>query len=204
MTKEAKILIAIMVIVVGGGLFAALSGGPAVNKSELLARENSHRSGNGTVQVVEFGDYQCPACAQAHPIVTRLQEEYQGKITFIFRNFPLSSHQNALPSAEAAEAAGAQGKYWEMHDKLYENQEEWSGMVDPASIFIGYATDLGLDIDTFKHDYGAKKYLDFISNDQTDGYKLGVQSTPTFFVNGKRQRSFDYDTLKNAIETELK
>ncbi len=204
MTKEAKILIAIMVIVVGGGLFAALSGGPAVNKSELLARENSHRSGNGTVQVVEFGDYQCPACAQAHPIVTRLQEEYQGKITFIFRNFPLSSHQNALPSAEAAEAAGAQGKYWEMHDKLYENQEEWSGTVDPASIFIGYATDLGLDIDTFKHDYGAKKYLDFISNDQTDGYKLGVQSTPTFFVNGKRQRSFDYDTLKNAIETELK
>jgi protein-disulfide isomerase len=204
MTKEAKILIAIMVVVVAGGLFAALSGGPAVNKSELLARENSYRSGNGTVEVVEFGDYQCPACAQVHPTVTRLQEEYEGRITFIFRNFPLSSHKNALPSAEAAEAAGAQGKYWAMHDMLYENQDEWSGVADPMGIFIGYATDLGLDIDTFRHDYGAKKYLDSISNDQSDGYRLGVQGTPTFFVNGKQQRSFDYDALKNAIEAELK
>lgn len=204
MTKEAKILIAIMAVVIGGGLFAVLSGGPPVNKTEVVARADSHKKGDGPVQVVEFADYQCPACGQAHPIVKQLMDEYEGKITFIFRNFPLPQiHPNAVRAAKAAEAAGAQGKYWEMNDMLYENQQEWENVLDPSGIFTRYATAIGLDSGAFKKDYADKKYDEVISKDQSDGYKLGVQGTPTFFINGKQQKAFDYDALKNAIETEL-
>jgi protein-disulfide isomerase len=204
MTREAKILIAIMVVIVGGGLFAIFSSSkPTTHSSEALVRQDSHKLGDGKVQVVEFGDYQCPACGQAYPVTKQLISDYQGKITFIFRNFPLPMHPNALPAAEAAEAAGAQGKFWEMHDKLYETQDEWSGVLDPTNAFTHYASDLGIDADKFKQDIIAKKYQDIISKDQSDGYSLGVQGTPTFFVNGKQQSAFDYDSLKNAIDAEL-
>lgn len=205
MTKEAKILIAIMIVIVGGGLFAIFSSSqPPAHASEMLVRQDSHTRGDGKVQVVEFGDYQCPACAQVHPIVKKLEEEYQGKITFVFRNFPLPSHENALAAAEAAEAASVQGKYWEMHDTLYETQSEWKGVLDPTNVFTHYASELGLNADIFKQDITAKKYQTFILKDQSDGYALGVHGTPTFFIDGKQQRAFDYDSLKVAIDAELR
>src|SRR5690606_4714485 len=90
-----------------------------------LVREDSRKVGSGEVQVVEFGDYQCPACAQVNPDVEKLKEEFKDDITFVFRNFPLPMHPNAQVAAEAAEAAGSQEKYWEMHNKLFETQDQW-------------------------------------------------------------------------------
>src|SRR4051794_37083621 len=120
MSREAKILTGILLVVVAlmVGIFALTNGGevaqtPAVDSSKLVAAD-SHKTGTGNVTVVEFGDYQCPACGAAYPTTKKLLDEYNGKITFVFRNYPLTMHANAPEAAEAAEAAAAQGKFWEM------------------------------------------------------------------------------------------
>lgn len=208
MSKESKIILLITGLVIAG--IAILISFVNANQMdpaaimEKIVREDSHSIGTGDVQVVEFGDFQCPACAQAHPDVKKLKEEFDGKITFVFRNFPLPGHANARPAAEAAEAAAAQGKYWEMHDMLFETQSQWSSLADPTSIFAQYAEALELDKDKFVEDVTSEANKDRISEGQSDGYAVGVTGTPTFFINGKKQSSFDYETLKSAIEAELK
>lgn len=170
-----------------------------------LVKSDSHTLGTGKVQVVEFGDYQCPACGQAYPITKQILSEYGDKITFVFRNFPLPQlHPNAEAGAEAAEAANAQGKFWEMHDMLYENQDSWSDVSDPTDIFVSYASTLGLDTAKFKKDITSKAYDKYIQSDVSDGYSLGITGTPTFYINGKQQASYDYNTLKSAIQAALK
>lgn len=207
MSKESKIIL--LVAGLAAGAIAVLiafvnSGGmDAAAIMERVVNDDSHIVGEGPVQVVEFGDYQCPACAQAHPTVERLKEEFEGRITFIYSHFPLPGHPNAQPAAEAAEAAGAQGKFWEMHNKIYETQSQWSMIADPTSLFAQYAEELELDKDQFVNDVTAKAHKDRISSNQSDGYAVGVTGTPTFFINGKKQSQFDYDTLKSAIEAEL-
>ena len=207
MSKESKIILLVAAVIVAAvGILIAFVNANQMDPAtimEKVVRENSRRAGSGSVQVVEFGDYQCPACAQSNPTVSKLKEEFEGKITFVYRNFPLPGHQNAWPSAEAAEAAGDQGKFWEMHDILYANQSQWSALADPTTMFAEYARELNLDIDRFTKSVTNKANKERISNDQSDGYAVGVSGTPTFFINGKRQSSFDYDSLKKAIEAEL-
>ena len=209
MTREAKILSAIFGVIVIGmvAIFAFAGGGgsTADNNSETvdqskLVRPDSHKIGTGSVQVVEFGDYQCPACAAAEPNVQKLKQEMGDKITFVYRNFPLPIHKNAMPAAEAAEAAGAQGKYWEMHTKLFTTQTEWENLPNPVDKFAEYAKELGLDADRLKKEVEENKYVDFINQDKRDGDDVGVSATPTFYVNGKKAESFDYATLKGMIE----
>lgn len=211
MRTENKIWLGIALVAVGlmVGVFVAGNrvGNPASTPNadnEKLVRGNSHKQGAGKVTVVEFGDYQCPACGQAHPHLKQLQTAFPGKITFVFRNFPLPQHKNALISAEVAEAAGAQGKYWEMHDKLYENQEDWSELDNPLDVFMGYAKDLGLNIDDMKSAVDTKKFAGFINADKADGDALNLSGTPSIFVNGRQTDSFDYDTLKAATDEALK
>lgn len=207
MSKESKIILGVAAIVIAA--MAVLI--TFVNSSQLdsaaimekIVTADSHSVGSGSVQVVEFGDYQCPACAQSHTTVNKLVEEYGDKITFVFRHFPLPGHPNAQPAAEAAEAAAAQGKFWEMHDVLFENQSQWSSLADPTTIFAGYAEKIGIDRDKFADDIAANAAKDTISKGQSDGYAVGVTGTPTFFVNGKKQSQYDYDSLKSAIEAEL-
>lgn len=211
MSNEAKILTAILVVVVGGmiGLFALAGGGgdpaPVGDKSKII-RDNSYKTGSGDIQLVEFGDYQCPACGSVHPTIKQLLKDYEGKITFYFRNFPLTNiHKNALAGAEAAEAAGAQSKYWEMHDKLYETQKDWSDLADPTDVFVGYAKDLGLDADKFKTEIVAKKYQTIIDQDAADATALNVQATPTFFFNGEQYTgNSSYASLRDEVEKRLK
>lgn len=208
MSKESKIILLVAALVAVAitvlVLFVNASRMDPAAIMEKIVRDDSHRYGTGEVYLVEFGDYQCPACAQAHPYVETLKEEYKDKMVFVFRNFPLPGHANAQPAAEAAEAAAAQGKFWEMHSKLFETQSQWSSLADPSSIFKQYAEELGVDADRFVNDITSRAHKDFISSDQSDGYAVGVSGTPTFFVNGKQQSSFDYDSLKRAIEAELK
>lgn len=211
MSRESKILIAILVIVVGGliALFALAnrdSSSPTqVDKTKLL-NDASHKQGAGPVQVVEFGDFQCPACGAAHPNVKQLLKDFDGKVAFYFRNYPLTNiHPNALAAAEAAEAAGDQNKYWEMHDKLYEAQTEWSTLSNPTDKFVEYATALGLDAEKFRQAVVAAKFKTTIEKDQADGTSLDLQATPTFFINGqKHEGGHDYPTLRKAVEEQLK
>lgn len=216
MTQEAKIIagigIATLAIIVGGvfvlGKSNQSSGNPLpkITDEKLLIAEDSYKiaTDSAKVTIVEFGDYQCPACGAAHPIVKQILNDYPGKITFVFRNFPLPMHNNGKISAEAAEAAGAQGKFWEMHDKLYETQNAWAETANPINIFLDYAKALGLDTNKFKEDVGGNKYVGRINKDLTDGDKLGVNSTPTFFINGERLVGApNYNSLKNKIDSQL-
>lgn len=207
MSKESKVILAIAALVIAAIviLITFVNTGQADPNAikEKIIRADSHSIGSGKVTVVEFGDFQCPACGQAFPYVSKLKDEFKDKITFVFRNFPLPMHPNAQPAAEAAEAAAAQGKFWEMHDKLFENQSQWSSLADPTSVFTLYAEQLGLDKDKFAKDVQSDANAERISKDQSDGYAVGVSGTPTFFINGKQQSQFDYDSLKKAIEAEL-
>lgn len=209
MTKESKIILSIigLVLVAGIALVTYINSTGITNSptamAEKLVRDDSHKEGTGKIQVVEFGDYQCPACGQAYPTTKKLIGEFGDKITFVFRNFPLPMHANAQAAAEAAEAANAQGKFWEMHDKLYVSQDAWSSLYDPTDMFVSYAKDLGLDTDKFKKDVTDKANEKYIEQDKSDGYALNISGTPTFYINGKVQSAFDYDSLKKAIEAEL-
>ena len=140
------------------------------------------------VVLVEYGDFQCPGCAAAHPNVKTLLEEYGDRISFVFRNFPLTSiHPNARAASAAAEAAGQQGSYWEMHDLIYENQTTWANQNpnERLATFRGYAGQLGLDLTQFEADYASDAVNQKISFDQALGTKQNVDSTPTFFLNGE-------------------
>jgi protein-disulfide isomerase len=214
MTKEIKIMIGIAVVVIIGGvlLFTTSNSTPAevgapVDNSQLI-RSNSHMTGkaDAKVTIVEFGDYECPACAAAEPVVERLRTEYKDnpEVNFVFRNFPLPQHRKAMVSAEAAEAAGEQGKFWEMSDAIYINQAKWIGSNDHMAVFERLAQELGLNVDQFKQSIAQEKYSEVIRADKQDGDSLGVNSTPTFFINGVKTSSFQYDELKSKIEEQLK
>ena len=192
--QEAKGLIITGIITVAilvGGIFLLSKAGnsqqntPAANP-KLLIREDSYQTSSTSAQVtiVEFGDYECPACAQVNPIIKQVIKDYQDKVNFVFRNYPLPQHKNALIAAFAAHAAGEQGKFWEMHDKLYETQNDWSQSSSPLDIFADCAKSLDLDLDKFKSDVSSKKYQDKINQDVSDGNNLNITATPTFYING--------------------
>lgn len=213
MTTEVKTIvgIGIIVVILAFGVFLMSSSNsqtrPTVADQNLLIKDTSHQTASAStkVTVVEFGDYQCPACAQAHPIVKKILNDYQGKINFVSRNFPLPQHKNGLVAAEAAEAAGNQDKFWEMHNKLYETQDSWAELDNPVETFVQYAKDLNLDSVKFKQDITANKYSDIISSDKADGVALGVNATPTFFINGEKVASvLTYQEFKNKIDPLLK
>jgi protein-disulfide isomerase len=149
------------------------------------------------VTLVEYGDYQCPYCGQAYPIVKRVQKHFGKTLRFVFRNFPLrEAHPHAESAAETAEYAGAHGKFWEMHDLLFENQER---LGEP--LYLELAKKLGLDAAAFRQSLADGQYRNRVDSDFTGGVRSGVNGTPTFFINGERHDGpFDYDTLSHAIQ----
>jgi protein-disulfide isomerase len=161
--------------------------------------ERDHAQGpqDAPVTLVEYGDYECPYCGQVYPVTKQLQERLGDRLRFVFRNYPLDSvHPRARPAAEAAEAAGSQGKFWEYHDVLYENQQD----LDDESL-KRYAADLGLDEDRFEEDLAEHRYLERIEEDLLSGIQSRVEGTPMFFINGVRYESaYDFETLLAALE----
>jgi protein-disulfide isomerase len=139
-----------------------------------------------SVKLIEYSDFQCPSCAKASGMLTELLKQDAGKIALVYRNFPLREiHPQANLAAQAAEAAGKQGKFWEMHDKLFESQISWAENRGAKDIFVSYAKDLGLDLNQFKKDLNAKEVRGLVQADYLSGLEQGISSTPTFFVNGK-------------------
>jgi protein-disulfide isomerase len=141
------------------------------------------------VTLEEFGDYQCPPCGALHPTLKKLKQEFGPNLNFVFRNLPLSTmHKNALEAAQAAEAARVQNHFWEMHDLLYENQDLWKDDINPRTIFIKFASDLGLDIARFVRDMDEKQVKMRIEADQFAAAELGINGTPTLLINGRKLR----------------
>jgi protein-disulfide isomerase len=148
----------------------------------VSARDHAAGPDDAPVTLVEYGDYECPHCGRAHPVVKAVQRELEGQLRFVFRNFPLAeAHPHALLAAQAAEAAGAQGRFWEMHDMIFEHQDA----LEPQDI-VGYAELIGLDIAQFERDLEAGTYAKKVRDDFRSGVRSGVNGTPTFFVNGER------------------
>lgn len=207
MPKDTKIIIGVIVAtlaIIVGGIFLTSkspSGETATPNPEILIGKNSYKvvAPNEKDVLVEFGDLQCPACAAYHPFILQAKEEFKDSLTYVFRNFPLTQHKNAIPAAYALEAAGLQGKYWEMQDKLYGTQEEWSDLSDSVSKFSEYAKVLGLDETKFKSDMDSSEIKDKVKADYADGIILKVDSTPTFFLNGVKITFQNYEQLKNLI-----
>jgi protein-disulfide isomerase len=199
-------------LMVGGIVWLAMITGPKIptgpvpGVNEVVAADHLFGKADSNVTLIEYGDFQCPACGAYHPVVKQVADAYKDKIRIIFRNFPLSqAHVNAIIGAHAAEAAGKQNKYWEMHDKLYENQKEWSeGSASTARSDIeGYAKALGLNFDQFKQDIDSDEIAAKVDTDYASGVKSGVNSTPTFFLNGSKISPQSYDDFKRSIDKEL-
>jgi protein-disulfide isomerase len=161
--------------------------------------KKDHQTGNsqGTITLVEYGDYQCPHCGIAHPFLKRLLKEFED-LRLVFRNFPLQdAHPAAMISAQAAEAASKQGKFWEMHDKIYEHQTRLSD-----AFLVKAADELRLDSKQFLADMESDEISARIEADFEDGIVSGVDGTPSFFLNGVKLNSYDetYDSLALAVE----
>jgi protein-disulfide isomerase len=178
-------------VIIFGGIFIVSqnSSGGGSSGSSNNGSPTNHIEGKGQkkVTLVEYGDYQCPICGAYYQPLKLVFDKYSNDIYFQFRNLPLISiHQNAFAAARAAEAAGMQNKYWEMHDALYENQNSWSSSSNPLNIFQSYAKSLGLNVNQFKADYASSKANDAINADLSAFKKTGKQqATPTFFLDGQ-------------------
>jgi Na+:H+ antiporter, NhaA family len=159
--------------------------------TEPTGAEPPHIRGNANapVTVEEFADFQCPSCGAYYPELKKIESEFGERLRVIFRERPLiPPHEHALIAAQAAEAAGLQGRFWEMHDKLYENQKTWSEANDLVPIFVDYAKQIGIDTDRFMKDLNGEAVATRIFQDGKRAHALNVNSTPTFFVNGKEAK----------------
>lgn len=213
MNKEVK-GIAITIGLVFVGLVALVIFSPKTdntlnpeNFDEKLYSESAYNTGNtdAIVQIVEFGDYQCPGCAAVHSYTEELLSNYTAdQVNLSFRHFPLSGHANAIISAEAAESAGAQGKFWEMHDLLYVNQNEWANERNPLEIYKKYAQNLELDVERFVSDIENDVYREKISSDLADGLAINVRWTPSIYVDGELLTELpSLEEFKSIIDTKL-
>ncbi|MGD0330378.1 MAG: DsbA family protein [Nitrososphaeria archaeon] len=171
-------------------------------KLTIPVGERDHVNGppNAPITLVEYGDFECPHCGRTYPIVKRLQEHLDGKLRFVFRHLPISTvHSHAKKAAEAAEAAGSQGKFWEMHDQLFEHQDT----LDDENL-RRYAIAVGLDIKRFDQEMKSNLYAPKVHEDFINGVKSGVNGTPTFFINGLRYNGPpSFEALLEAIMKEI-
>lgn len=166
-------------------------------KNPVTPTDHSQGPEDAPATLVEYGDYQCPHCGHAHSIVKRVQKHFGKQVRFVFRNFPLSQiHPEAEGAAETAEFAAAHGKFWEMHDLLFENQEQLSD-----SLFLQLAKKLKLPIDAMESALESGEFATRVGSDFSGGVRSGVNGTPTFFINGRRHDGpFEYPDLVAAIE----
>lgn len=192
MGKSFWAILAVIIIAgVGLILFSGTDNDTAndATSSEILAvQESDHKQGpsGASVSLIEYTDFQCPACGAVFPVVEQMLLEFGDQIEFVSRHFPLTSiHPNAMAAHRSAQAASNQGMFWEMHDMLFERQQAWSTSTDVNRIFEGYAGELGLDLEQFTTDAASEEVSKVINASISGGTAVGVQGTPTFFINGE-------------------
>ncbi len=202
------------VLIIAGLAFAIIKNSnnqsDTTNKSDLKINSVSSSDwvkGNkeSKIVLVEYSDFQCPACGTYYPLVNQLADEFKDKIAVVYRHFPLKSiHRNAEPAALAAESAGRQGKFWEMHNALFDNQKEWSDKINSSEYFIKYAGGLNIDVDKFKTDLSSQELKNKVKNDLASAEENNLDHTPTFFLNGKEISPRSYEEFKQIISSEIK
>lgn len=198
----AVAVVAVVVALLAGGDGPAAA--PATDRDDRLVRADSQilSQGDTDTTFVEFLDFECEACRAAHPAIEELREMYGDRVTFVVRNFPL--HENSEGAAQAAEAAAAQGEFEAMYDLLFETQPEWGEKSSSQrDVFFGFAEDLGLDMDEFEAVYDADETIELIRRDKADGMELGVEGTPSFFLNGEQIQPSSFEELTAEIDAAL-
>jgi protein-disulfide isomerase len=198
LTSESKILIAIVgvtILIIALASMVLTKPTPILTKADLVTKTAYTRGNpNAKTYLVEFSDFQCPACLALKPTVDEIIKTNETKLLFAYRNFPLDQHPFSHQSAKAAEAAGRQGKYWEMFDLLFTNQDKFSD-----ALFPQLADQLGLDRTKFAADMNDPTINNIILDDIAAGTKFGIDATPTFFLNGQKLTINSYSDLKNAV-----
>lgn len=179
---------------------------PEINK--VKTTDHTRWSKENKNLLIEYSDLQCPACKNFHDILNSYEAtggadtSITNKVTLVFRHFPLTSiHLNSLSASYAAEAAGLQNKFWEMTDALFEKQAEWSSLPNPKDYFITVAKSLKLDTDQFSKDMGSQEVKNKVQADISEGDSIGVNSTPTFFLNGKKLKFNTLNEFKNLLKS---
>lgn len=193
------IIVVLVVVLIGGSVWYSNSVSKSYDEGVTVS---AHEKGklDSTVVVTEFSDFQCPACGNFEPIVDEMFAKYGDKIKFEYKHFPLPMHQFAPIASRAAEAAGQQGKFFEYHDVLFKNQDEWSKSTNPTGLFVKYATNMGLDVTKFKNQMQAPSLEAYIKADMAQGQKQGVTGTPTFFLNGVKMNLTTADDFIKQID----
>ncbi len=181
-----------------GGIFVVLVGlififsgssatiSPPLEIDKINPHDHVEGNASSTVVIIEYADFQCPACRSYYPVVKQMVSEFGPKVAFVFRHYPLTQHLNAELAARAAEAAGLHGKFWGMHNLLYEKQDEWADKSDFLPLFESYTLLLGISKDQFDADFNSKAVKDFVRAERSYGNSIGIQGTPTFYINGNK------------------
>ena len=195
-------IIGIITIVLFGG--AVLLSSAAADRNNEGVEIVPHITGNpdAAVTLVEYSDFECPACSQFQPVLEQVLEQYGDQLSFEYRNFPLyladpRMHRHSVVAAMAAEAAGQQGKFFEYHNLLFANQSEWAAATNPSTFFLQYADELGLDLPTFKRHVNSSMLMDRIKSDFASGIERQISGTPTLFLNGEMMQ---FETFQEFIE----
>lgn len=199
LTGESKVLLGILVVTVVIVALAAVvmtKPAPTIAKSDLVPK-GAHTKGNPDAKtyLVEFSDFQCPACLAAKPVVDAVVKKHGNNLLFVYRNFPLDQHPFSHKAAQTAEAAALQGKYWEMYDALFANQADFAD-----TLFPNLAKQLGLDEKKFADDFKAATTADIVTKDQQAGTSFGVNATPSFFLNGQKLDIATFDDIARAVD----
>ncbi len=197
----------IAVLLIGGAVWYSSQANEMYNEGVEV---KAHIKGNpdAAVKLVEYSDFQCPACAAFQPVIAEILAEYGDRMSFEYRHFPLSQiHRLAEPAARAAEAAGQQGKFYEYHDLLFQNQTNWSNSTNPAQFFVQYATELGLDVEEFTRMQRSSILRAHVQSQFNEARAAGFSGTPSFLLNGQPMQFSTFDEFRaqiiNAIDPSI-
>ncbi|MBI3385714.1 thioredoxin domain-containing protein [Candidatus Gottesmanbacteria bacterium] len=202
LTSESKFLLGVLlvtVLIIGGAFWLFSKPTKPIGK-DVLAPPTAHTFGNPAAKtyLVEFSDFQCPACGAFEPAVENMLNKDKDKFLFVYRHFPLPQHEQAVPAAHAAEAAGKQGKFWEMHNLLFANQSTLS-----SDLYTSLAKQLNLDMTQFTADMQASDVVNLVNGDVSVGNSIGIDATPTFFLNGTKINPVNPADLQSLVETAI-
>lgn len=212
MTTETKIISLISLVSIAlliGFVWLSTANAPlpkiepqTIEKPEIIDSQSQRLLPEAPVQLVEFGDFQCPACGATHPVIKQLQAQFGSRLGFVYRHYPLDGiHPHADSAALASQAAANQGKFFEYHDLLFAKQNNWNTAPSIKKKLLAYAEELGLDLDKFKADLVAPATRERVAFDKGTAVALGLTGTPTLFINGERyQGELTFEALKTAIE----
>lgn len=200
------VLIALILGLFAGLFFLTRQGSQTIdNPFEISSIDNVKGNADAKITLIEYSDFQCPACANYYPLIKQLTTDFPNDVRIVYRHFPLTSiHPLAIPSAQVSEAAARQNRFWEMHDLLFQNQTNWVNDPKPMEKFKEYARILNLDMNQFEKDFNSKQTKRKISTDRLLANRLELRGTPTFFLNGEKIQNLNaYEDLKKLIEEKL-